>query len=92
MTVSNFRCQLYVNGYQFGKYVNNIGPQTAFPVPEGILNYRGMNFIALSLWAQDVEGNRLANLRLVPTAFIQSGYGPINPAPQPMWGERTGAY
>jgi hypothetical protein len=24
--------QFYVNGYQFGKYVNAIGPQTSFPV------------------------------------------------------------
>lgn len=31
-----YRVQLYVNGYQFGKYVHNIGPQTSFPVPEGI--------------------------------------------------------
>jgi hypothetical protein len=32
---SAFRVNLYVNGWQFGKYVNNIGPQTKFPVPEG---------------------------------------------------------
>lgn len=31
-----YRVQTYVNGYQFGKYVNNIGPQTSFPVPQGI--------------------------------------------------------
>jgi hypothetical protein len=30
-----YRVQLYVNGWQFGKYVNNVGPQTKFPVPEG---------------------------------------------------------
>jgi hypothetical protein len=30
-----YRVLLYVNGWQFGKYVNNIGPQTKFPVPEG---------------------------------------------------------
>ncbi len=33
--VADYRAQLWVNGYQFGKYVNNIGPQTEFPVPEG---------------------------------------------------------
>jgi hypothetical protein len=31
-----YRVNLYVNGWQFGKYVNNIGPQTSFPVPEGM--------------------------------------------------------
>lgn len=32
-----FRVQLYVNGWQFGKYINNIGPQSSYPVPQGIL-------------------------------------------------------
>lgn len=34
-SIANYRAQLWVNGYQFGKYVNNIGPQTSFPVPQG---------------------------------------------------------
>lgn len=33
--VPAYRAQLWINGYQFGKYVNNVGPQTKFPVPEG---------------------------------------------------------
>jgi hypothetical protein len=34
--VADYRAQLWVNGYQFAKYVNNIGPQSSFPVPQGI--------------------------------------------------------
>lgn len=34
--VAGYRAQLWVNGYQFGKYINNIGPQLSFPVPQGI--------------------------------------------------------
>lgn len=34
-TVAEYRAQLWVNGYQFGKYVSGIGPQTSFPVPQG---------------------------------------------------------
>lgn len=33
---SHYRAQLWVNGYQFGKYVNNIGPQSSYPVPQGM--------------------------------------------------------
>lgn len=33
--VANYRALLFVNGYQFGKYVNNIGPQNSFPIPQG---------------------------------------------------------
>lgn len=90
--VSNFRSQLYVNGYQFGKYVNNIGPQTAFPVPEGILNHHGTNYIALSLWALDARGAKIEDIQLIPTAVIQSGYGPIEMSPMPAYKERVGAY
>jgi len=32
MTVMFRIKQFYVNGYQFGKYVNHIGPQKVFPV------------------------------------------------------------
>lgn len=33
--VADYRAQLWVNGYQFGKYTNNVGPQSEFPVPQG---------------------------------------------------------
>ena len=88
----NYRAQLYVNGYQFGKYVNNIGPQTSYPVPEGILVYNGTNYAALSLWASDTGGAFIGDFSLVPTAVIQSGYGPVALSPMPAWTERVGAY
>lgn len=34
-SVADYRAQLWVNGYQFGKYVNNVGPQFSYPVPQG---------------------------------------------------------
>jgi hypothetical protein len=34
--VADYRAQLWVNGYQFAKYANNIGPQSSFPVPQGM--------------------------------------------------------
>ena len=87
-----YRSQLYVNGYQFGKYVNNVGPQTSFPVPEGILDYHGTNYIALSLWGFDAVGNKLGGLELVPTAKVMTGYGVVGNAPMPAWEQRSGAY
>lgn len=36
-----YRALLFVNGWQFGKRVANIGPQSKFPVPPGILEYNG---------------------------------------------------
>ncbi|KAG6806866.1 hypothetical protein H0H92_009756, partial [Tricholoma furcatifolium] len=42
---SVLRAQLYVNGYQYGKFVPQIGNQITFPIPSGILNVRGSNVI-----------------------------------------------
>ncbi|KAJ7232006.1 glycoside hydrolase superfamily [Mycena rebaudengoi] len=49
---SLLRALLYVNGYQYGKFVPQIGNAVAFPVPPGILNYRGSNTIGLNVWSQ----------------------------------------
>ncbi|KAK4618252.1 putative beta-galactosidase A [Fulvia fulva] len=91
-TTPSYRCQLYVNGYQFGKYVYNIGPQDSFPVPEGIWNYQGSNYVAVSLWALEKEGAKVEKLELVAGTPVQSGFGPIELAPQTGWKKREGAY
>ena len=53
---SKVRAQLYVNGYQFAKFIPYIGNQVEFPVFPGILDYHGNNTIGLSVWAQDEVG------------------------------------
>lgn len=34
---SNYRSVLYVNGWQFGRFISNLGPQTTFPVHSFLL-------------------------------------------------------
>lgn len=53
------RAQLFVNGYQYGRYNPWIGHQVAFPVPPGILNYAGNNTVGLAVWAQSTEGAKV---------------------------------
>ncbi|KAL4888053.1 putative beta-galactosidase E [Aspergillus ambiguus] len=89
---SDYRCQLFVNGYHFGKYVNSLGPQTSFPVPEGILNHDGINYVAVTLWALGSEGANIESLELVASDSILSGFRKPHPAPQPSWERRIGAY
>ncbi|KAF8892186.1 glycosyl hydrolases family 35-domain-containing protein [Infundibulicybe gibba] len=62
---SNFRVQIYLNGWQVGKYINNIGPQTLFVLPAGILRRKSVNTLALSIWSLDGTGASLAGLQLV---------------------------
>ena len=84
--------QLYVNGYQFGKYVNHIGPQTEYPVPEGILNYQGKNWIAVSLWAMEPGGAKLDSLDLIHRAPVKTALSGIKSVEQPKYAKRQGAY
>ena len=72
--------------------VNNIGPQTVFPVPEGILDYHGTNYVALTLWALDAAGAKLTDLELMADATVLSGYSPPALSPMPAWQQRPGAY
>ncbi|KAJ6538991.1 glycoside hydrolase family 35 protein [Mycena capillaripes] len=88
----NFRAQLYVNGWQFGKYVNNIGPQTSFPVPEGILNYHGVNTLGVSLWAAGASGARIDSLALKLTAKVESSMQPVVNQAAASWVKRPGAF
>ncbi|KAF8238073.1 glycoside hydrolase family 35 protein [Tricholoma matsutake] len=46
-----YRAILFVNGWMMGKRVGNLGPQATFPVHEGILDYHGVNTVAVALWA-----------------------------------------
>ncbi|KAI8295878.1 putative beta-galactosidase A [Colletotrichum sp. SAR 10_98] len=88
-----YRAILYVNGFQYGKYVSNIGPQTRFPVPEGVLNYNGDNWIGLGVWALEEGGAKISNFRLeVDGTAITTGRYPVEFQPGPEWSQREEAY
>ncbi|KAG8687962.1 hypothetical protein FRC08_011692, partial [Ceratobasidium sp. 394] len=69
---SNYRVMLYVNGWQFGRFTSNFGPQTVYPIPEGILNHRGENDVLMTLWSLDAAGAKVADVELVPTTILAS--------------------
>jgi beta-galactosidase GanA len=56
--------QIYLNGYQYGKYIPHIGPQTRFPFPPGVINNQGNNTLAMSIWAETDAGAKLDNVSL----------------------------
>jgi len=72
------RVQLFVNGYQMGRYVNHIGPQSVFPVYPGIIR-RGENVIGLAVWGMhDGKRFRFARLPLEALDIFRTGYGEVN--------------
>ena len=72
--------------------VSNLGPQTTYPVPEGILNHNGMNTVAVTLWALNDNGAKLGGFRLQPMMPVLSAYRKPALSPQPAWRKREGAY
>jgi beta-galactosidase GanA len=44
-----YRALIFVNGWNFGQYINGVGPQTTFVLPAGILDPRGDNTLAIAV-------------------------------------------
>ncbi|MFJ8057354.1 beta-galactosidase [Streptomyces sp. NPDC096142] len=59
-----YRATIFVNGWQVGNYVNYLGPQHTFPVPNGILNPNGHNSIAIAVWNLDGSTGGLGKVSL----------------------------
>ncbi|TBU36471.1 glycoside hydrolase superfamily [Dichomitus squalens] len=78
-----YRALLFVNGWQYGKRAANIGPQTRFTVPQGILDYTGENWVAIALWALN-DTAVSPTLQLAVDAIIEGGVGPIA-SKNPVW-------
>ncbi len=52
----HYRARIFINGWQFGRYVNALGPQHVFVLPPGILNPDGKNTIAIASWSTEHSG------------------------------------
>lgn len=89
---ASYQAQLYVNGFQFGKYINNIGPQLSFPVPQGILNYQGKNWVAVEIWARQNNGAGLAKFTLEAGVPVLTALTAPRTVDAPSWIKRSGAY
>ncbi|KAI1622657.1 beta-galactosidase A [Exophiala viscosa] len=89
---AEYRVQLFVNGFQYGKYINHIGPQTSYPVPPGVLNYQGTNWLALTLWAHQPAGAKLEGFQLVYDTPVRSALANIEFVGQAGYEPRQGAY
>ncbi|KAI0662113.1 glycoside hydrolase superfamily [Cubamyces menziesii] len=81
-----YRALLFVNGWKFGKRVANVGPQASFPVPPGILDYKGKNTVAVALWA--LEDTAVSpSLDLVLDGVLDGGVGSVA-TNNPEWSPR----
>ena len=68
-----YRVLLFVNGWNMGQFIANIGPQRVFPVPEGILDHHGANTLALAVTSDGKPGDALEAVRLVTMHHVRGG-------------------
>ena len=73
----NYRAQIYINGWNFGKYVNKLGPQSLYYLPEGILNHQCDNVLGLSVWSLDTQSSQIGVPSLYSYGAYESGYGSV---------------
>ncbi|USI72219.1 beta-galactosidase [Sphingomonas morindae] len=66
----HYRAILFVNGWQFGHYVSDLGPQHDFPVPAGILDPHGPNRISVAVWKTDASPGGLGAVSLIDYAAM----------------------
>ncbi len=68
----HYRAILFVNGWQMGLYVADVGPQHVFPIPTGVIDPHGKNDIAIAVWNTDGSGGGLGEVALVSFGSVKS--------------------
>ncbi|HEX6470109.1 MAG TPA: beta-galactosidase [Streptosporangiaceae bacterium] len=85
----HYRVLIFVNGWNVGQYVNDLGPQHVFVLPQGILRHHGKNTIALAVWSYDDSTGGLGQVDLVAMADHATG-ARIGDIASPPWRPGTG--
>jgi beta-galactosidase GanA len=68
-----YRVLIFVNGWNMGQFIAHIGPQRTFVIPNGILNPRGRNTLALAVTSDGGEHSALEKVALVNLATVRGG-------------------
>ena len=69
----NYRALIFVNGWNMGQYIANVGPQHTFVVPNGILNPNGQNTVAIAVTSNGNPSDALETVRLVNLGTVRGG-------------------
>ncbi|HEX8631047.1 MAG TPA: beta-galactosidase [Catenuloplanes sp.] len=69
----DYRALIYVNGWNVGQYIANVGPQHTFVLPTGVLNPRGGNTVAVAVTSNGGSGNGLERVALTNLATVRGG-------------------
>jgi beta-galactosidase GanA len=73
-----YRVQLFLNGWNLGQYLNDVGPQHTFVLPNGILRTRGANTLALAVLSDGTTPAGPGEVRLTLLGAAAGGV-PVKP-------------
>ncbi|MEU6404604.1 beta-galactosidase [Streptomyces sp. NPDC046985] len=77
-----YRAQIFLNGWNLGQYVNDVGPQHTFVLPNGILRTRGANTLALAVLSELTTLSGPGQVRLTLLGRAAGGV-PVTPVAAP---------
>ncbi|MET8580625.1 beta-galactosidase [Streptomyces collinus] len=77
-----YRAQIFLNGWNMGQYINNVGPQHTFVLPNGILRTRGENTLALAVLSEFTSQSGPGRVGLTLLGRAAGGI-PVPPVPSP---------
>lgn len=69
----HYRVLIFVNGWHMGQFIAHVGPQRTFVVPNGILDPRGRNTLALAVTSDGAPDSHLERVALVNLATVRGG-------------------
>jgi beta-galactosidase GanA len=73
-TTHAYRVQIFLNGWNLGQYINDVGPQRTFVLPNGILRANASNVLALAVLA---DGSTPAGPGTVALTLLGSAAGGV---------------
>jgi beta-galactosidase GanA len=82
-----YRVLIFLNGWNLGQYVADVGPQHTFALPAGILDPRGRNTLALAVTSDGGPGNGLEDVRLTDLGTARGGV-PVRQVHSPGFSDR----
>jgi beta-galactosidase GanA len=85
---ANYRALIFVNGWNMGQYIADVGPQHTFVVPSGVLNPDGQNTLAIAVTSAGGSGNGLEKVSLTNLGTVRGGV-PVQMDTAPSWNPRT---
>jgi beta-galactosidase GanA len=71
----SYRVLIFLNGWNMGQYVADVGPQHTFVLPTGVLDPNGPNTLALAVTSDGGPVNALERVQLTNLATARGGVG-----------------